>query len=299
MSNRSNGTTPSLDTAAAKYLRRTSELVYCEPLSHTSAEYGWSIEPHRHENMMQIFFLRSGMGQASLDETRRKLKPGDLLLVPPNCVHAFSWQHGSAGYVVFINRMLLGELQRALDLPLHWCRGAASLITPRKSQPDISYALNALQQEQGHMAGSADKLRFHLSAILLLCIDRLVSGVQRAPQKRHRKQRRLEQFGELVDTHFKQQHQVQWYAGQLGLTPAHLNSLCRELRGNNAQAVIHQRLLAEARRQLVYTPASVADIAIDLGFKDPAYFNRFFRRLEGMPPNRFRKQSASNGLLTR
>lgn len=298
MKNRLNLSDPSLDSTAAKYLRSTSELVYCEPLSHTSAEYGWSIEPHRHENMMQIFFLRSGMGQASLDETRRQLKPGDLLLVPPNCVHAFSWQQGSAGHVVFINRILLADLQRALDLPMPWCRGTASLITPGKSQPDINYALTALQQEQGHMAGSADALRFHLSAILLLCIDRLVSGEQCAPQKRHRKQRRLEQFGELVDTHFKQQHQVQWYAGQLGLTPAHLNSLCRDLRGSNAQAVVHQRLLAEARRQLVYTPASVADIAMDLGFNDPAYFNRFFSRLEGIPPNRFRKQSAGDRLLT-
>ena len=278
-----------LDASATDYLHSTGERVYCEPLSRASAEYDWSIEPHRHEHMLQMFFLQNGRGMADLDGEQVALSSGDLLLIPPNCIHAFAWQKDSAGYVVFINRMLLGEMQKTLGRQLDWCRGGASVIQLGQHEQDINYLMLALEKEQGNLSRSADPVRFHLCAVLLLTVDRLAVNIQLETHKRDRKQLRLEQFAELIDHHFKQHHQVQWYASQLGLTPAHLNSLCRELRGTTAKAFIHQRLVTEAKRQLLYTPASVAEIAIDLGFNDPAYFNRFFKRLEDMPPNRYRQ----------
>ena len=57
--------------------------------------------------------------------------------------------------------------------------------------------------------------------------------------------------------------------------------------------MIQQRLMLEACRQLTYVPSSVATIAYELGFQDPAYFSRLFRRHTGMTPTQFRRAQAA------
>jgi AraC family transcriptional activator of pobA len=64
--------------------------------------------------------------------------------------------------------------------------------------------------------------------------------------------------------------------------------LCHAHLGRSASAEIHLRLVLEARRLLRYTDAPAFVIAQDLGFADPAYFGRFFRREAGVTPRRYR-----------
>ncbi|MNC62696.1 Bifunctional transcriptional activator/DNA repair enzyme AdaA [compost metagenome] len=73
----------------------------------------------------------------------------------------------------------------------------------------------------------------------------------------------------------------------------HLNNLCRELAGQTALQIIHQRLLLEAKRNLIYTNMSISQLSDGLGFSDPTYFSRFFRRLCGQTPNAFRQAGAN------
>ena len=60
--------------------------------------------------------------------------------------------------------------------------------------------------------------------------------------------------------------------------------------GHSAQHLIHERLLLEARRLLAYSDLDVTTISYSLGFKDPAYFSRFFTRREAMSPSAFRRR---------
>jgi AraC family transcriptional activator of pobA len=52
-----------------------------------------------------------------------------------------------------------------------------------------------------------------------------------------------------------------------------------------------ERLMLEACRKLTYVPAGVAGIAYELGFQDPAYFSRLFKKLVGMTPKEYRFRS--------
>ena len=67
-------------------------------------------------------------------------------------------------------------------------------------------------------------------------------------------------------------------AEALGLSVAHLNSLCRRLAGQSALQILHQRVLLEAKRELVYTSLTINQLADSLGFADPAYFSDVFAR---------------------
>ena len=98
----------------------------------------------------------------------------------------------------------------------------------------------------------------------------------------------LEKFIGLVETHHAALHQVAGYAELLHLSPGYLNERVRHLSGQPALAHIHARLVLEVKRYLFHTGLSVAEISFALGFDDPSYFGRFFRRDTGLSPARYR-----------
>lgn len=79
----------------------------------------------------------------------------------------------------------------------------------------------------------------------------------------------------------------------LGLSTPRLNRLARAESGCSALELVHERLTREACRRLVYIAAPVANVAEELGFADPAYFSRFFKRRIGMNPHRWRQAQLS------
>jgi AraC family transcriptional activator of pobA len=81
---------------------------------------------------------------------------------------------------------------------------------------------------------------------------------------------------------------VDQYAGVLRVAPVRLNRLCLKIAGKTAFGMTQERLILEACRKLTYVPAGVADIAYELGFQDPAYFSRLFKKLVGMTPKEYR-----------
>src|SRR5258705_249340 len=52
--------------------------------------------------------------------------------------------------------------------------------------------------------------------------------------------------------------------------------------------LIRQRVLTEAKRQLVFTSQPIHEIAYELAFSDPSHFARFFRKQTGTTPHEFR-----------
>ncbi|WP_236775424.1 helix-turn-helix domain-containing protein, partial [Agrobacterium tumefaciens] len=79
-----------------------------------------------------------------------------------------------------------------------------------------------------------------------------------------------------------------FYAKKLGLSETHLNRLVRSVSGLSLQRLIARRQIEIAQQELIFTVSSVQMIAEGLGFADPAYFNRFFKRETGMTPRAWR-----------
>lgn len=95
-------------------------------------------------------------------------------------------------------------------------------------------------------------------------------------------------FRELLEINFRSWHQVSDYASQLAVTPGHLNDLVKQACGRSAKQLIQERVMLEARRSAWFSQASLKEIAYDLGFEDPAYFSRLFRRCSGQNFSDFR-----------
>jgi AraC family transcriptional activator of pobA len=96
------------------------------------------------------------------------------------------------------------------------------------------------------------------------------------------------QLRALVDEFFRREHQLGFYAEKLGMTADRLNDHVKRATGVTAGHLIRQRVLTEAKRQLVFTTQPIQDIAAELSFSDPSHFARFFRKHTGTTPHEFR-----------
>jgi len=98
------------------------------------------------------------------------------------------------------------------------------------------------------------------------------------------------QLRALVDENFRTERQLDFYAQKLSMTVDRLNDHVKRATGVTAGHLIRQRVLTEAKRQLVFTAQPIHDIADELAFADPSHFARFFRKQTGTTPHEFRAQ---------
>lgn len=240
-----------------------------------------------------MFFVIQGQGTAQVDSRSLVVNSGDLLVIPENCVHMFLWETGSDGYVLAVARPLLKKIEQVLSNP-SWTHGVASVYS---SGSDLDYLSSLLTSINDEHAGSEDYRQLQMeNQVLALAIwitrqNALLNEVNK--QSASRSEQRLKRFIDLLESNFETHHNVDWYADKVGVTSAHLNEICKKLRKQTALSLIHQRLVTEAQRHLIFTIKPASDIAESLGFSDPAYFSRFFKRLTGTTPKQFRDNKIS------
>ncbi|EAP3644423.1 helix-turn-helix domain-containing protein, partial [Salmonella enterica subsp. enterica serovar Enteritidis] len=106
----------------------------------------------------------------------------------------------------------------------------------------------------------------------------------------------FQRFTLLIDNHFHQHWTVPDYACELHITESRLTDICRRFANRPPKRLIFDRQLREAKRLLLFSDNAVNEIAWQLGFKDPAYFARFFNRLAGCSPSQFRQREVPSFL---
>jgi len=100
--------------------------------------------------------------------------------------------------------------------------------------------------------------------------------------------RLADRFRELIDQHYRQNLALQDYASMMAVSLVQLRAACASATGQSPTKMIHARIIAEAKRNLIFGDLSVEQIAFALGFSDAAYFTRFFRKEVGHTPSQFR-----------
>lgn len=214
------------------------------------------------------------------------------MIIPPGTIHSFRFRPDTQGYVLTVKLQpllsiasaahqapmeALFTVPRAIDLGRH------STLAARAAQ-QLECLLQEFRQSQSAMEPTHSWLACcALWTLALGCTASMISEMHSGPDLE-----RLRQLRALIESHYAEHWPVERYARQIGLSETSLNRLCRRLTGNTGFDLIQQRLALEARRRLIHQTGSVSGIASALGFKDSAYFCRFFRRHSGLTPTEFR-----------
>lgn len=102
-------------------------------------------------------------------------------------------------------------------------------------------------------------------------------------------QERFEELIRLLEKNIVSMKNVSQYADLLNLSSYQLNSIAKAAVGKTVSDLINEQIILEARRNLLATPNQVKEIANLLGYEDPSYFIRFFKKHTGLSPDLFRK----------
>ena len=125
---------------------------------------------------------------------------------------------------------------------------------------------------------------------LIIKITRLAKKQYIDPEKINKnKLDIIRHFTLMVEEHYKQQHQVQFYANALNKSPKTLSNLFALYNQRSPLQIIQERIIQEAKRLFYYTEKSAKEIALELGFEDAGHFSRFFKNQTDLSPSDFKR----------
>lgn len=260
--------------------------IHAETIQSRSSLHNWEIKQHRHETFFQILQIRTGEGDALFGKERQRLTSGTIVMVPPGIIHGFRFSRDLDGQVITMLATRVsarpGCLMRFMARP--WLFE----VRPDAEGNYLMATLDRIEQELAlHFSPRASLLEACLDVFLTLAADRTASSDDPGEISARDRTARL---NALIGAHYREHQPATFYAARLGLSVTHLNRVARSGTGRSLNELITDRLMAEARRNLVFSLLSVQQIAYELGYSDPAYFTRAFLRATGETPGAFRKR---------
>lgn len=90
----------------------------------------------------------------------------------------------------------------------------------------------------------------------------------------------------LIETYYREQHSVEFYAGQLSLSVKSLSQKLNKRMDTSVKQLIKEKIITEAK-QLLQQQISIHEIAYELGFQEPNHFSAFFKSYTGQTPTQF------------
>lgn len=96
-------------------------------------------------------------------------------------------------------------------------------------------------------------------------------------------------FRDFLERNFKALKSVSGYTALVNISEKRLTAATTKTLGKSPKTIIDERVMLEAKRLLLHTNQSIKEIGFDLGFEDPTYFIKFFRKHAGRTPIDFRE----------
>jgi AraC family transcriptional regulator, transcriptional activator of pobA len=263
-----------------------------ELLADRCRQRGWKIAPHSHDRFGQLVYVRSGRGLFIVDDRVIPFESPCVLLAPINAVHGFSYEDDTDGWVVTVAEYYLRHLaERAAPFSSLWAAPAVFAL-PRDGDDagELRDAICKLERELEQRAPSYRIAAEIQISSIFLTLTRLLAGAGPDIEDLRSNQARIvEDYRQLLERHYQHGWKIGRFASELGLSLAQLRAACDAVAGKGPSKMLQARLLSEAKRNLLFTDMTVEQIAYWLGFSDPAYFARFFRKEAGQPPAAFRR----------
>lgn len=268
------------------------DMVHCERIPDRAGRFGFEVEPHSHDALLQALHVTHGGGTASIDGRDWTIAAPCLIVVPARSVHGFRFHADVDGHVVTASQSALEAVAMAAGSGLlAYMRTPAVLAVDPESRTGTP--IGALFAAIGREAAGHDRWQFTagvaLTIALFVQVARLSDTAQlAATPARAVMAARIERFRALLDERCRTRQPVRSYADAMGVTTGQLSRICREAFGVSAIEAIDLRAIHEAKRLLGYSALSVKQVAGALGFEDEAYFSRFFRKRTGLRPTEYR-----------
>lgn len=275
----------------------SNDLVHHEHIQARVKGHHGRIRTHRHLDLFHVLYLARGGARTVLDGEEATLHGPLLVTVPPLCVHGFAPLDSVQGHLLTLPgssmRHLLSHAETDANLTETPC-----IIRGKPSEPFAELEV-LFRQIATEYNGSESSRFMAMQSLLRLAfvwiIRRQLLEKDSTAVPADRNAARIRRFKNIIEENFTNNLTIKEYASQMGLSTAQLNNICREKVDKTALQIVHERLMLEVKRNLIYTSLTISEIAYTLGFSDPAYFTRFFSKQTGLSPKKYRANAHPAG----
>jgi AraC family transcriptional regulator, transcriptional activator of pobA len=250
----------------------------------------WSIADERRAPRGHAFFAIRGRASFEGESRTVELKAPFILWLPSPSRGEFRLGAGGEGIALSVLDDFLWRIVGGSGLAAHLrpLLDRIAVATPDRIAPqldELEASFSALAREShDHQPGASVAIGLHLGIVLI--------GLWRASgpdASNARGAGTAQRFRQLVELHYRECMGIDGFARLLGVTRSHLHDACVRSAGATPLGLVQERLAEEACRRLEETELSVEQIGYSLGFRDPGYFNRFFKRRRTLAPGAYRK----------
>lgn len=248
-------------------------------------------ETHRH-NFFFILVLKEGKGNHVIDFVPHKVGNNCVFIMRPGQVHQLELKAESTGYLMEFNMEFYHLNDRGTSQVLRKATATNSCKVAKASFDKLYSILNYIYQEyKDANVGYNEVIRAQLDIFFIEFLRNRQQNNPSSASVNSYEQERLDEFVQLVETHISAKKQVSDYADMLNLSTYQLSALTKVILGKTPSEVINEYIVLEAKRYLLATSDQVNQIAWHLGYDDPSYFIRFFKKHTGFSPDSFRTNS--------
>ncbi|MEO8589255.1 MAG: helix-turn-helix transcriptional regulator [Flavobacteriales bacterium] len=245
---------------------------------------------HRHDHYF-LLVITAGEGMHECDFRPYALEPHTIYSMRPGQVHRLELKVGSTGYILQFKADFLATAEQGARLVLRRAGHIEVFRTDAGRYGELLVLLDRIArahaaQQEGHL----HIVRAYLSAFLADLVLHAPSPARVSEAKGYT-QERLEELLELIETHVHDTKEVAAYAERMHLSAFQLNAIAKAGTGRTCSELITDQIILEAKRYLLATTDQVTQVADRLGYEDPSYFIRFFKKHTGYTPEGFRQKS--------
>lgn len=253
--------------------------------------------PHLHD-YYTIFWVESGEAIHATDFVEYSLLADTILFVPPGLKHRMHIDESVAGIYMLFNEEFIQYNQKNY-VPLKEYRlfnnpEFKSLIKLDSNNRDkFRNIAGLLYNEAHHPDGYSQDIVLNLLHLFLLESRRIFDQQNQVPKEDQETtpDTTIIRFKQLIEDNFVREKNVSAYAELLDINPSCLNELTKRITGITAGELIRNRVIDETKKLLYSSNLSGKEIAYELGFDDPAYFSRFFKKYTSLTLKEFRDNS--------
>ncbi len=250
--------------------------------------------PHSHDAYMVMYVQETKGGDNLIDFQRFPLQAGRVFLLRPGQAHQREARQEKGILVSFSEAFLQTTGMRSHDVFVIFSAVYQHpyLDLPERLRVTFEGIVALMAQELQEPAPDAAILSRYLYNLLQYLLRECHVQLEKLTPARHSE--RLFRLSSLIEEHYREHRSISFYADALGITPKHLNSLCRRFLHTTVADMQHGRLVVESKRLLFFSSLSVKEIAFQLGFEDASYFVRFFKRMTAQTPAQLRSSGSES-----
>lgn len=257
---------------------------------------GLANNPHIH-SFYQIIWFTKGDGKHFVDFNEFEVSANKMFFISKNQIHCFDRNLNYEGILIHFNESFLIDNENDIDIFLKYnifndFEGEPVFTIPTEAIEKLSSLIATLRQELSAPNSFAHKdFLKHLFKLFLISIQRLG---ERKDNKNLalNNQLTLLKFKQAVEINFKTLHAVKEYARILNISSKTLTNHTTGTSFKTPLEIINDRIILEAKRLLCHSTLNVNEIGFQLGYEDPSYFVKFFKRQTKISPSDFRKKTS-------